>query len=29
LDVYSPELRRTYNMERVSEVRVPVLAMRF
>jgi hypothetical protein len=29
LDVYSPEMRRTYNLERASEVRVPVLAMRF
>lgn len=29
LDVYSPELRRTYDLPRVTELRVPVLAMRF
>ncbi len=29
VDVYSPELRRTYDVPRVTELRVPVLAMRF
>ncbi len=29
LDVWSPELRRTYGLPRETELRVPVLAMRF
>ncbi len=29
LDVYSPEMRRTYDLEQATELRVPVLAMRF
>jgi hypothetical protein len=29
VDVYSPELRRTYDVPQLTELRVPVLAMRF